>query len=468
MTFLDIFSRLPVRLPIDDDRGRAWRRGDAVELAGVMREHIERVTGAPLVHDLGDFWAYDQDSATWCAVSPETMAAAFSLFAGTNVCKSRDPDTGEMKLKPLVLNDTMAFVRQLRSEVAGREETGPGFFRGTRGLTFADWHLEAVGPVVVRYPRGPERRSRRGVPYPYEGGKPPARFLRLLGEQWPDLIDDVGALLTQFIGAALLGEAPRMNRALLFVGPAGSGKSTLLDAIERCFPAEVVTHLALQDFGHEFKPACLRDSLLNTVRELEDAPILRQGQVRAIIGGEPLHVNVKYRPGIDIRPQAAHIFAMNELPTAPGADQAFWRRFAVLRFTRQFRGTAQDDRGLADALAEERADIVRWCIDRVGFALEQGDYTISEGLREAAAEWRVEADPVSYWYSEADIVDGWSEVKDLYEHFAKWARASGFREISLRSFSQRLRQIEEVKFRHGSKTRRAEASFRVRGFELYS
>lgn len=462
---------VPARTVAGEEEPAYWERGDAVELAYAMARQVLKLTGAPLVWDLGSFWACGPDKV-WRSYEEEAARAWFAPWAGGAVFASRKEGEA-LKVRKLVINSLKTPGDALRTVVAGTRNTGTGFFReAARGVTFADKFVRVEGRDIKLEAPSWEQRSRYGYDFALEGSgawQLPV-WERYCADAWGEEAEGRSALLGEFIGAAILGVAPKLNRALFLAGVAGSGKSTFIELLEQLVPGEV-SHVGPQDFSHEYKPGAMIGARLNTVRDAEGSPIFGEGTVRQVIGGEPLNVNIKYGQPVTFYPEAAHVFGVNDLPQAPGVHAAFWRRFIVVDFTRQHRDTKHEDKQLGAKLVAEREELVRWAVGCGARALQRGDYAIPESCTQAATQWRVEGDSVSYYLDDqCQALEGsalmarelWTEVSKLHQDYTAWCGRSGLKAVGLPVFGRRLKSAEGVESGHASVSRRAIVSVRLK------
>jgi len=461
---------VPTTVPWTPEAEGYWERGDTVELASAFVRQLDAISGVPPVYDLGHVWLYLPARGLWTPLTEDALRAGVATWAGSAVFAGVDKETDKVKVKPLLMGDPGRVVRQIVSEVASKPGCGPGFFDAApEGCVFTDGFVTIRDRKLVWRDHSSLDRARWGFDFAWEGvtDELPA-FSRYCASAWGEEAVDRGRLIGAFFGAVLLGQAPKLNRALVLVGVAGSGKSTLLEHLERCLPGGAVAHVQPQDLAHEYKPSALIGARLNTVRECDDAPIFGEAIVRQVIGGEPMTVNVKYAQPVTFRPRAGHIFAANRLPQAPGVHSAFWRRFMVVDFTRSFRGTQDDDLDLGAKLYAEREAFVRWAIRASVPDIAAGDYTMPPSVRAQLELWRIEADSVASWVEEASTILGvdvprttWAEVSVVYEAYREWAQRCGLVAVSLRVFVQRLDQVPCLRRDKHPATRRAVVNLTV-------
>ena len=164
-----------------------------------------------------------------------------------------------------------------------------------------------------------------------------ARLLHGSFQDDPD-IDEKIDLLGEIAGAAALGHGPRhiAPKAVILLGrTAENGKSQVLDLLRGLLPPSAVSSVPPSRFGDDRHIVKLVGKLLNTSDELGTAQAIASDRFKAMITGEPLTGRDVYRPAIDFRPQAQHVFACNQFPAFQGGmDRGVLRRLMPITFNR--------------------------------------------------------------------------------------------------------------------------------------
>jgi len=448
-----------------------WERGDAVEVAVGLAMAIDVTCGAGPVCDLAEYWIYGEESGTWSVIDKATLRGIAAGWAGEPIyAENKD---GEVKPRALKVNNTKSYIDELEG-LCAREGYGAGTFDAAPfGVAFADGFLaiDVDKGSVALVPKAPSHLQRFGYSFGYASDETELvapLFERYISTLWDLDGDELSRrimLVQEWMGLAILGLSTRYHRALVLRGKKGSGKSTFIDILKGLLPGGAANGEAsvkpeqMGDDPFAYKLAFAR---INAVYEGEDKPIQNQARIREIISGEPITINIKYRPEpITTRITCAHIFAYNDLPSVPGAHAAFWDRFIVLDFDKSVRGTdAQVEQLAKKILAAERAALVRWCIDGALRALERGRYDIPASVDVLLREWAGEADGVSSWVGELTRPgeDEWTDSSLLYERYREWATKTGQHPVSQKVFSRRLRHIDNVLERKHPSTRRAQVN----------
>jgi putative DNA primase/helicase len=165
--------------------------------------------------------------------------------------------------------------------------------------------------------------------------------------------------------------------------------------------------------------------LLNTSDELGTAEAIASDRFKAIITGEPSTGRDVYRPAIDFRPQAQHVFACNQLPAFHGGmDRGVIRRLMPIVFNRTI---PEEERipNIGQRIVAEELDLVlAWAVQGAARLLERGHFPDLAAL--------------------AAVGEGPSRVRsrDAYDDFRAWAVGEGYSPNALpniNNFVQRVR-----------------------------
>lgn len=128
------------------------------------------------------------------------------------------------------------------------------------------------------------------------------------------------------------------QKAFVFYGKtAENGKSTLLEIILNLIGKENTCHVTIHELQKgKFYASEIRGKLLNTVAELPRTKLDSVELFKAIVTGDSLSVEEKYKSRYSITPYAKHIFTANELPKISDTSNGFYRRLNILEFDASF------------------------------------------------------------------------------------------------------------------------------------
>jgi putative DNA primase/helicase len=240
---------------------------------------------------------------------------------------------------------------------------------------------------------------------------------------------------------------------------AENGKSQVLDLLRGLLPPGAVSSVPPSRFGDDRHIVKLVGKLLNTSDELGTAEATASDRFKAIITGEPLTGRDVYRPAIDFRPQAQHVFACNQLPAFHGGmDRGVIRRLMPIVFNRTIPEEERIPNIGQRIVAEELELVLAWAVQGAARLLQRGHFPDLASSREALQEWAQGADPVLGWLDDrvittvplAVVGEGPPRVRSrqAYDDFKCWAVGEGYSPNALpniNNFVQRVRAAEASK-----------------------
>jgi P4 family phage/plasmid primase-like protien len=344
-----------------------------------------------LIHCEGSFWRYD--GICWQAVSSGLIQQMAMNYDQRKV-GGRKITLGSARLSSIE--------HCLRLKVAR-----PGYFdEQPRGINCVSGFITfepGAPPTLV--PHDPEHRQRHVLPGAWQPGRLatlPAKSLlgTLLGGCFKDDPDrDVAekiALLAELAGVVALGCGTKFKKAVVLLGPtAQNGKSQILDLLRGLLPADAISTIPPGKFGDEHHLVGLIGKLLNASDELGTVQAITSDAFKAVVTGEPIRGADKYKPAVDFRPKAQHVFACNRLPNfQSGMDRGVMRRLVLITFDR----TIPEDERIADIgqrIAREEADLLlAWAVEGATRLLERERFEEPASSGEALSEWAYGSDPV--------------------------------------------------------------------------
>ena len=137
--------------------------------------------------------------------------------------------------------------------------------------------------------------------------------------------------LQEYAGYALTADT-RHELAIWLYGPPGRGASTFLAGLQAMLGPKAEL-LGLAEIGrNRFALADLPGKTLAVATEQPADYIAATHILNALISGEPVTVERKFKDAVTITPRAKLAWAMNELPRVKGAGNGVFRRVKVVTF----------------------------------------------------------------------------------------------------------------------------------------
>lgn len=254
-------------------------------------------------------------------------------------------------------------------------------------------------------------------------------------------------LFQEFVGACVLGIAPRFKKCLVMLGTqADNGKSMLMKVITGLFPGQMIGVSDPNSWtgsSGAYNIAELRGKRINWIGELEEKFFESKHFKQMIAGDETLGRPIYERP-FRFCPIAGHVFATNNLPQLQDTSKGFWTRVLLLTFDRSFNGEAEGDdpdRSRAQKLQKHPRALLLWALEGARRLLAQGGYTDVQSSREAESEWSIDADPVKRFVLRCCSQVGETKATPLHRAYARWAQSEGVKPMSQTKFGRRLRAL---------------------------
>lgn len=419
--------------------------GSNAEMAAKLRARLDEEE-SPLAFDRQELWKYDPQNGLWSQLKDSAVSQLLQSWDGAMIVDPHDPE----RSKELHVNNYAVPTQMLKHRV-DTGDRGEGFFDGApRSVTFEDVTLLVEGSAIVAADHAPSHKATMGLDFPYIPDFPTPLFDQYLEGIFyfdHDAVEKI-KMLQEFVGAALFGSATDFGRAMMLhdvKGEGGTGKSQGLEIVSSIFPDSASCSIPPQALNDEYSGAELIGKRINVVYETPSDDFISEAGLKAIIHGEPITRRKIRREPVRFRPTAAHLFATNELPQAPGTTGAFWDRWMVLELNRRFRDTDEVIPNIGKKIVDrELPGVVAWAVEGAERLFRQGDYTMPDSCRKSLEKWKAEARPVQVFLDECcrqvgDVGgDSWTEASEVYERYREWAHKNGFGRLNRTNFGKRL------------------------------
>lgn len=248
-------------------------------------------------------------------------------------------------------------------------------------------------------------------------------------EQIPDATD----FLQEFAGYALTPEV-KYEIAIWLQGVPGSGKSTILTGLQAMLGSRAGL-LGLADVERSrFALANLPGKTLVVSSEQPDNFITASHILNALISGEPITVEQKFRDAIIVTPRAKIIWAMNNLPRVNDANNGIMRRVKVIKFPNL--DEDKRDPELKDKIMLEGAGILNWALEGLARLRLRGKFEIPRCVIEATKDFQEKNDIPALFLQEVsakiDLFDPHCRMQsqELYDRYNDWCRRNGHKPLS--------------------------------------
>lgn len=242
-------------------------------------------------------------------------------------------------------------------------------------------------------------------------------------ESWMKTLQDspdVVNLLWEILGAIIRPNVP-WGKAVWFYSETGcNGKGTLCELMRQLCGDGTYAVIPLADMGKDFHLEPLMSVSAIIVDENDVGTYIdKAANIKAIITGDPILINRKYRSPISVRFRGLMTQCVNELPRVKDKSNSFFRRQLFIPFTKCFTGV---EKPYIKNDYLHRKEVLEYVLFRV---LNMNYYTLSEPeeCKAALDAYREYNDPVRQFAKEILPQLKWTSIVPfsfLHDLFKAW------------------------------------------------
>jgi putative DNA primase/helicase len=265
------------------------------------------------------------------------------------------------------------------------------------------------------------------------------KWIKALNEIFQDDQEKIQTL-QEFFGLCFTRDT-RYEKALLCVGEGANGKGVLLNTFEQLIGKENCTSIPLEKFCDAHYTANMFGKLANISTETNAKSEVYDSIFKAIISGDPIQADLKFKNAFKFRPFCKLIFAMNNLPRVDDKTNAYYRRLVIIRFNREFSETEQN-KNLKNELLLELNGIFIWCLEGLKRLRERGYFDITEKIQQEINEYRKDNNNVIVFVDEECSLSAEfsTEKGNLYLAYVESCKRDNYRPLSKKKFGSELQK----------------------------
>ncbi len=233
----------------------------------------------------------------------------------------------------------------------------------------------------------PDHRATTALPYDFDREATAPTWERVLQDL---LKDDERRFFQEFAGYCLT-HSVKHQIALWMVGPPGGGKSTLITGLETML-GELAGTLGLsqlQGSGSRFALANIPGKTLLTCTENPRQHIKVTDVLNAMITGDTITMEQKFKDVVSYRNTAKLVWAMNNLPGLYDPNNGLFRRVKVMELD-AIQG--RRDPNIIEQVRTEGAGIVNWALDGLARLNERDRFQFPYSVRDATKRFKEDND----------------------------------------------------------------------------
>jgi putative DNA primase/helicase len=253
------------------------------------------------------------------------------------------------------------------------------------------------------------------------------------------VIKDATDFLQEFSGYSLTIDTS-YELAVWLWGPTGSGKSTFITGLQTML-GDKAGILGLADVERSrFALSDLPDKTLLVSTEQPSTYLTSSYILNALISGETITIDRKFKNPLTITPHSKILWAMNELPRVAEAGDGLFRRVKVVEFG-VLQGKA--DPTIKEKIKSEGSGILNWALEGLMNLRRRGEFNIPKCVQDATAQFKECNDIPSLFVAEKCKVDPSSSVQaqKLYDAYRQWCIDNGHKPLSSTSLAKDWKRL---------------------------
>lgn len=216
----------------------------------------------------------------------------------------------------------------------------------------------------------------------------------------------------------------------------GCGKSTFIAGLQAAL-GDRWCKLGLRDIDRsQFALVNLPGKTMAIATEQPGDYIRCLDLLDAIISGEPVDIEGKYRNVVTVQPTAKLLWAMDKLPRIPHAGSGVFRRVYVVPWGRSI-AEGEVRPALKENIKKQGPRVLNWLLDGRDELYEQGSFSIPRRVRQATQEFREVNDVVGAFAEEClQFGSDYEELSaDLFGRYCKWCDRGKHKPMSITAIS---------------------------------
>lgn len=295
-------------------------------------------------------------------------------------------------------------------------------------------------PTKTLLPHTPDIYATTQLDFDYDPGATCPNFLHALEQ-----IYDATEFMQEFSGYALTPDV-KHEIAIWMQGAPGCGKSTVIAGLQTMLGNSRAGLLGLADIEQSrFALSNLPGKTLVFSTEQPENFIVASNRLNAIISGEPISVEQKFKDAITIIPRAKIVWAMNDLPRVSSVNNGIMRRVKVIKFPNL--DESKRDPELKDRIATEGAGILNWALIGLERLRNRGKFLIPKSVSDATKDFQEKNDIPLLFLNESNAKINLFDpqvrmpAQELYDKYNDWCRRNGHKPMSSTKVAEEWRRL---------------------------
>lgn len=229
------------------------------------------------------------------------------------------------------------------------------------------------------------------------------------------------------------------QKIFLFIGEGENGKSVCSKILEAMLGDGNFSNAPIESLDDPHATAPMVGKLANISEEWHHIEPAAEGVLKAISGGDRIHINPKHKTPYTIPISAKLIIITNEAPSIKDKSLGMWRRLFPISFLYRVHPDKRIPK-LEENLKKELPGILNWALEGLRALRTQKGFTVPDIMKTKLEEYRSEVSPTWTW-SDANLdidVDANLRGDEAYTSYARWAKDNGYTPLNSIHFGREL------------------------------
>lgn len=287
--------------------------------------------------------------------------------------------------------------------------------------------------------------------FDYDGEAKADKFQSYLDRVLPE--KEKQLVLAEYLGYVFIKNSVlKLEKAAILFGSGSNGKSVFFDIVLKLLGTDNVSNFSLQNLTDDrsYTRSLLSGKLLNYASEISSK--LNPTIFKMLVSGEPVEARMIYGKPFLLTDYARFMFNTNVLPKDVEHNPGFYRRFLIIHFDQTISDTEKDPDLANYIIQNELPGVFNWVLEGLNRLLTQGDFTRCESIINAVNQFKMDSDTVHLFLDDGNYqksLDKRISLKELYGQYSEYCKDSGYRACSVKSFSERLKNMDYISERKG-------------------
>lgn len=244
--------------------------------------------------------------------------------------------------------------------------------------------------------------------------------------------------ILQIMGYSFTSSTVLQKFFIFFGKTAGNSKSVLLEIQKNIIGPSNISHVGINELQERFNPAEIVGKLVNTVSELPECNVKSVDKLKAMVTGDEIKGERKFKDGFNFIPYAKHIFATNSLPKIFDKSDGIYRRMNILLFEAQFTEEQKDNFDIQNLLTPSAKEYLAYISVQAYLELLSSPgkkFANEEESRNAIIDYKKDNHVIGP-FLESETIRVIDNIKrpEMYEQYLKWCAINEYESIKKQQF----------------------------------